>query len=110
MEYMLAVGVAKVAMVQQDLERQERSIRDIEQEAREIARSLQDRWTGDDADAFQAEMANDASPKLLELAATVADLNAGLGKAVERIREADRTALRLLADLLERQSRAISRI
>jgi hypothetical protein len=86
---MVPVDLADVGF---DIGRQAQALLDVEQEAREIAAGLKDKWTGEDADAFQAEIVGDVTPKLQELVATVKESVVKVDKAKERILQADQAA------------------
>jgi WXG100 family type VII secretion target len=74
-------------------------ITEIMNNAKSTADGLKDKWTGDDADAFQSVMSSDVMPNMNKLINTVTDFSNRLKKAEERIRQADKQAKSMVGGL-----------
>jgi len=74
-------------------------ITEIMNNAKSTADGLKDKWTGDDADAFQNVMGSDVMPGMNKLINTVTDFSNRLKKAEERIRRADQQAKSMVGGL-----------
>jgi WXG100 family type VII secretion target len=96
---LLAEAVAEIG-------RQVQAINDVMQNSRQTAEGLKDKWTGDDADSFQAEIAGGVTPKMGQLAGTCSDFINRINQAQERMRRADQEA-KSAVDQLEGVFRSI---
>jgi len=74
-------------------------ITEIMNTAKSTADGLKDKWTGDDADAFQNVIGSDVMPNMNQVINTVSDFSNRLNKAQERIRQADNQAKGMVGQL-----------
>lgn len=92
MFWVLVMAVKIVAEVIADIAKQVNALRENLQQAKDTAAGLKDKWTGDDADAFQAEMGNNVTPKMEQVISTVDDFGKRIGQAQARMQQADQQA------------------
>jgi WXG100 family type VII secretion target len=67
--------------------------------AKSTADNLKDKWTGDDADAFQNFVSSDIMPNMNTAISTVQDFSQRLNRAQDRIRQADNQAKSMVGQL-----------
>lgn len=92
MLWVLLMAIKIVAEVNADIAQQINKLREIKQQGQDTANGLKDKWTGDDADAFQAEMGGNVAQKMEQLISTVDDFNKRIGQAQQRMQQADQQA------------------
>lgn len=97
--FQLFFAYAKFAAAMAQLGQQIVKMTEIQQNAKSTADGLKDKWTGDDADAFQSVMGSDVLPGMGKLINTVQDFGNRLRKAEERIRQADKQAKSMVGQL-----------
>lgn len=100
MLWILVMAIKIVAEVMADIAKQVNNLRENLQQAKDTAAGLKDKWTGEDADAFQTEMGNNVTPKMEQVIATVDDFGKRIGQAQQRMQQADQQA-RQKVDALE---------
>jgi WXG100 family type VII secretion target len=76
-------------------------IAEIMNNAKSMADGLKDKWTGDDADAFQNVIASDVMPNMNSVINTVTDFQGRLNRAADRIRQADKQAQGMVGQLAD---------
>jgi len=72
---------------------------EIMNNAKSTADGLKDKWTGDDADAFQNFVSSDVMPNMNNAINIVQDFSNRLNRAQERIRQADNQAKGMVGQL-----------
>jgi WXG100 family type VII secretion target len=76
-----------------------RQLTAIEEQGLLTAASLRGKWTGDDADAFQAEMTGEVGPRMQALVSTVEDFGKRIEQAMDVIQQADNQAMQTVAKI-----------
>lgn len=99
--FQLLIAYAKFAAAMAQLAQQVAKITEIQQNAKSTADGLKDKWTGDDADAFQNFIGSDVMPGMTKLINTVQDFGNRLRRAEERLRRADQQAKSMVGQLSE---------
>jgi len=99
--FQLVFAYAKFAAALAQLAQQIAKMTEIQQNAKSTADGLRDKWTGDDANAFQGFIGNDVMPGMSKLINTVQDFRNRLNRAEERIRRADQQAKSMVGGLSE---------
>lgn len=97
--FQLVLAYAKFAAAMARLGQQVAKMADIQQQAKSTADGLKDKWTGDDADAFQNFIGSDVMPGMTKLISTVQDFGQRLNRASERIQRADQQAKSMVGQL-----------
>ncbi len=97
--FQLLFAYAKFAAAMAQLAQQVVKITEIMNTAKSTADGLKDKWTGDDADAFQNVMGSDVMPNMNKVINTVQDFGSRLNRAQERIRQADKQAKSMVGGL-----------
>lgn len=97
--FQLVFAYAKFAAALAQLGQQVAKMTEIQQNAKSTADGLKDKWTGDDANAFQNVMSSDVMPGMTRLISTVQDFGNRLRRAEERIRRADQQAKSMVGQL-----------
>jgi len=97
--FQLLFAYAKFAAAMAQLGQQVVKITEIMNNAKSTADGLKDKWTGDDADAFQNVMGSDVMPNMNKVINTVTDFGNRLRRAEERIRRADQQAKSMVGQL-----------
>ena len=98
---LLFFAYAKFAAALARLAQQIAKITEIMNNAKSTADGLKDKWTGDDADAFQNTMSSDVMPGMNRAISTVQDFSNRLNRAQERIQRADQQAKSLVGQLAD---------
>lgn len=83
------------------LAQQVAKITEIMNQAKSTADGLKDKWTGEDADAFQSSIAGDVMPGMNSAINTVTDFRNRLQRAAERIQRADQQAKSMVGQLAD---------
>jgi len=83
-------------------------IAEIMNNAKSMADGLKDKWTGDDADAFQNVIASDVMPNMNSVINTVTDFQSRLNRASERIQQADKQAQGMVGQLADVFSKIVA--
>jgi WXG100 family type VII secretion target len=96
---LLLFAYAKFAAAMARLAQQIVKITEIMNNAKSTADGLKDKWTGDDADAFQNVMSSDVMPNMNKAIDTVTDFKNRLNQASERIQKADQQAKGMVGQL-----------
>lgn len=96
---LLFFAYAKFAAAMARLMQQIAKMTEIMTNAKSTADGLKDKWTGDDADAFQNVMGSDVMPNMNKAIATVQDFHGRLNRAAERIQRADQQAKGMVGQL-----------
>lgn len=96
---LLLFAYAKFAAAMARLAQQVVKITEIMNNAKSTADGLKDKWTGDDADAFQNVMSSDVMPNMNNTINTVNDFKNRLQRASERIQKADQQAKGMVGQL-----------
>ena len=99
--FQLLFAYAKFAAAMAQLAQQVVKITDIMNTAKSTADGLKDKWTGDDADAFQNVMSSDVMPGMNKLINTVQDFRGRLDRAQQRIQQADKQAKSMVGQLAD---------
>jgi WXG100 family type VII secretion target len=99
--FQLLLAYAKFAAAMAQLGQQVVKITEIQSNAKSTADGLKDKWTGDDADAFQNVMSSDVMPGMSRLINTVTDFGNRLRQAEDRIRRADQQAKSMVGQLAD---------
>ena len=99
--FQLLLAYAKFAAALAQLAQQVVKITEIMNNAKSTADGLKDKWTGDDADAFQNFIGSDVMPNMNKLVNTVQDFGNRLNRAQERIRQADNQAKSMVGGLAD---------
>ena len=99
--FQLVLAYAKFAAALAQLGQQVAKITEIQSNAKSTADGLKDKWTGDDADAFQNVMSSDVMPGMSRLINTVTDFGNRLRQAEDRIRRADQQAKSMVGQLAD---------
>lgn len=97
--FQLLFAYAKFAAAMAQLGQQVVKMTEIMNNAKSTADGLKDKWTGDDADAFQNVMGTDVMPNMNKVISTVTDFGNRLRRAEERIRQADNQAKSMVGQL-----------
>ena len=97
--FQLLFAYAKFAAAMAQLGQQVVKMTEIMNNAKSTADGLKDKWTGDDADAFQNVMGSDVMPNMNKVINTVTDFGNRLRRAEERIRRADQQAKSMVGQL-----------
>jgi WXG100 family type VII secretion target len=92
---------AKFAAAMARLMQQIAKMTEIMNNAKSTADGLKDKWTGDDADAFQNTMGSDVMPNMNKAIATITDFHKRLNQAQERIQRADQQAKSMVGGLAD---------
>lgn len=96
---LLFFAYAKFAAALARLAQQIAKMVEIQNDAKSTADGLKDKWTGDDADAFQNTIGTDVMPNMGRAIQTVQDFSSRLNRAQERIRQADQDAKGMVGQL-----------
>lgn len=99
--FQLLFAYAKFAAAMAQLAQQVAKMTEIQQNAKSTADGLKDKWTGDDADAFQGFIGGEVMPGMSKAINTVQDFGNRLRRAEERIRRADQQAKSMVGGLAE---------
>ncbi len=99
--FQLLIAYAKFAAALAQLGQQVAKITEIMNNANSEAQGLKDKWTGDDADAFQNVMSSDVMPGMNKLISTVQDFSNRLDRAQQRIQQADKQAKSMVGGLAD---------
>ena len=99
--FQLLFAYAKFAAALAQLAQQVAKITEIMNSANSEAQGLKDKWTGDDADAFQNVMSSDVMPGMNKLISTVQDFSNRLDRAQQRIQQADKQAKSMVGGLAD---------
>jgi len=99
--FQLLFAYAKFAAALAQLAQQVVKITEIMNNANSTAQGLKDKWTGDDADAFQNVMSSDVMPGMNKLINTVQDFRGRLDRAQQRIQQADKQAKSMVGQLAD---------
>jgi len=86
----LAYAIMAEALAQ--LAQQIQAMQQVSDDANQTAQGLKDKWTGDDADAFQQVVSSDIIPGLGNLISMATGFSQGLQQAQDIITQADNTA------------------
>jgi WXG100 family type VII secretion target len=96
---LLFFAYAKFAAALARLAQQIVKITEIMNNAKSTADGLKDKWTGEDADAFQNTIGSDVMPGMNRAISTVQDFSNRLNRAQERIQRADQQAQSMVGQL-----------
>jgi WXG100 family type VII secretion target len=96
---LLLFAYAKFAAAMARLAQQIAKITEIMNNAKSMADGLKDKWTGDDADAFQNVIGSDVMPNMNNAINTVSDFRNRLQRASDRIQQADKQAKSMVGQL-----------
>jgi len=96
---LLFFAYALFAQAMARLGQQIAKIAEIMNNAKSMADGLKDKWTGDDADAFQNVISSDVMPNMNTAINTVTDFQGRLNRAADRIRQADKQAQSMVGQL-----------
>jgi len=99
--FQLLFAYAKFAAAMAQLGQQVAKMTEIQNNAKSTADGLKDKWTGDDADAFQSTMGSDVLPNMGKAVQTLQDFGQRLNRAQERIRQADNQAKSMVGQLAD---------
>ena len=99
--FQLLIAYAKMAAALARLGQQVVKMTEIQTNAKSTADGLKDKWTGDDADAFQNVMESDVMPGMSRAINTVTDFGNRLQKAQDRITQADKQAKSMVGQLAD---------
>ncbi len=98
---LLLFAYAKFAAAMARLAAQIVKITEIMNNAKSMADGLKDKWTGDDADAFQNVIGSDVMPGMNSAINTVTDFKNRLQRASDRIQQADKQAKSMVGQLAD---------
>jgi WXG100 family type VII secretion target len=90
---------AKFAAAMARLAQQIVKMTEIMTNAKSTADGLKDKWTGDDADAFQNTIGSDVLPNMNTAISTIQDFQQRLNRAQERVQRADQQAKAMVGQL-----------
>ncbi len=98
---LLFFAYALFAQAMARLAQQVAKITEIMNQAKSTADGLKDKWTGEDADAFQNSISSDVMPGMNSAINTVSDFRNRLQRASERIQRADQQAKSMVGQLAD---------